>query len=284
MSSVRLIWPPSYHKMAPGGAMREIRCIGCGKINRIPRYSVRFIPRCAACHIKLPEPRVVMTLRGVYQHRGRLLLAFGVVAGIALAFVPDYLRRAQPPAEPPADLVKVTPPPLDFSKEARTPAPIQDACIGHEQPESRRYAVYIGPAVPAAPLRRHRSARIFCATRAADHGAGQIVYSGTTPAQVNSILLGPIAPSGYILSMTVTLLVARPFGYTPGRTARSGLGRSRAVSSGTARPAAPNECCARRRRLDVVATRRAVAWWLRPACAEAGPDIANHSAILEPAV
>lgn len=134
--------------------MREIRCIGCGIYNRIPRYSIYRVPRCAACKTLLPEPKSITTARTVYIHRGRILLALGVAAGIGLAFVPGLLRPIPPPVtKPPSDFVKATPqPPLDFSKEARTPAPAQDACAGHAQPESRLYALYFNGTRPTAPL------------------------------------------------------------------------------------------------------------------------------------
>jgi hypothetical protein len=110
--------------------MREIRCIGCGQLNRIPRYTVRRIPRCAICHAKLPEPQAVTSLRDIYIYRGRILLVLGVVAGIAAALVFGHSSVTPQPQAPEAHLAPTKPAP-DFSAMARPPepiAPIQATC------------------------------------------------------------------------------------------------------------------------------------------------------------
>ena len=48
---------------------REIRCEACGTLNRLPDYSIRRIPECGKCHVKLPEARSTAMLRTIHRFR-----------------------------------------------------------------------------------------------------------------------------------------------------------------------------------------------------------------------
>jgi hypothetical protein len=50
-----------------GAAMREVRCEACNTLNRVPRYSLRRIPRCGNCHANLPEPAPISAVRALQR-------------------------------------------------------------------------------------------------------------------------------------------------------------------------------------------------------------------------
>jgi hypothetical protein len=56
----------------------EIKC-RCGAVNRVPRYSIRYVPRCGKCHVKLPETAFMATLRNIYAVPSGLLLSVAVL-------------------------------------------------------------------------------------------------------------------------------------------------------------------------------------------------------------
>jgi hypothetical protein len=73
--------------------VREIRCISCGKVNRVPRYSLTRIPRCGNCGVPLPEFPVTRALRYLYRVRNYAGAAvIGVLAVLALRAVRTEFR------------------------------------------------------------------------------------------------------------------------------------------------------------------------------------------------
>jgi hypothetical protein len=73
----------------------EIRCcLNCGRSNRVPRYSVRQIPRCGNCGLPLPELPITRGLR--YIHRFRYYAgaaSVGLLGILALRAVPtEWIR------------------------------------------------------------------------------------------------------------------------------------------------------------------------------------------------
>jgi hypothetical protein len=68
--------------------MREIRCTGCGAINRVGRFFVSSVARCGACKIPLPEPRYIRFLRPFYRWRRVIpfsLMGLGVIGLVVSA-------------------------------------------------------------------------------------------------------------------------------------------------------------------------------------------------------
>jgi hypothetical protein len=69
-------------------AKREVRCEACGTINRVPRYSIRQIPRCgkSGCGKELPEGAARKLIRVLYRSR-RGLLFWAILIG----FLPSLI-------------------------------------------------------------------------------------------------------------------------------------------------------------------------------------------------
>jgi hypothetical protein len=62
-------------------ATREVQCRACGATNRVPGYSVRRIPECGKCHVRLPEPAATAAVRRLYVRR----IPLAVIAVIAVS-------------------------------------------------------------------------------------------------------------------------------------------------------------------------------------------------------
>jgi hypothetical protein len=60
-------------------AKREICCQKCGTTNRVPRYSIRQIPRCGRCS-ELPDGTGRRLLRYLYPNRRPLLFLVALIA------------------------------------------------------------------------------------------------------------------------------------------------------------------------------------------------------------
>ena len=52
----------------PSDRMREVRCLKCGTLNRVPPYQIQEVPRCKECGRRLPEPITTQTIRFVYAN------------------------------------------------------------------------------------------------------------------------------------------------------------------------------------------------------------------------
>jgi hypothetical protein len=75
--------------------VREVRCLTCGRLNRVPRYSITRIPRCGnpGCGVALPELPITKALRYLYRVRNYAGAAvIGVLAVLALRAVRTEFR------------------------------------------------------------------------------------------------------------------------------------------------------------------------------------------------
>jgi hypothetical protein len=45
--------------------LREVKCLKCGTINRLPPYQIQEVPRCQQCKHRLPEPITTQAIRFV---------------------------------------------------------------------------------------------------------------------------------------------------------------------------------------------------------------------------
>jgi hypothetical protein len=103
---------------------REVRCINpdCGALNRVPRYSIRCIPRCGSCHTPLSETATVISLRRLYRGRSAL------IAVPCIAFV-AWIAWGSAATDPGKGVTDPT----------HIQAAVADACTGHAQPRQGIY-------------------------------------------------------------------------------------------------------------------------------------------------
>jgi hypothetical protein len=75
--------------------VREVRCLTCGRLNRVPRYKITRIPQCGSpgCGVALPELPITKGLRYLYRVRNYAgATVIGVLAVLALRAVRTEFR------------------------------------------------------------------------------------------------------------------------------------------------------------------------------------------------
>lgn len=117
--------------------MRQLKCSGCGVVNRVEAHSFRAAPICGRCRTRLPEPLLNPVLRGAWRGKFWGLLAIVIALSLLGAL---GIHPGLEPLPAPAVPAYVRPVPAQEEAVAAAPAPVSPQAA----PEI--------PHAPAAPL------------------------------------------------------------------------------------------------------------------------------------